>query len=76
MRANPYRIDVALRAHRLTVRRGARVILRMPIGVGRAVTPTLRGLAYVTRLLRQPDPRGLYGPWAFGLSVYSPVRIA
>ncbi|HKG39009.1 MAG TPA: L,D-transpeptidase [Conexibacter sp.] len=73
LRANPYRIDVHLRAHRLTVHRGTRTLLRTPIGVGRAVTPTPRGLAYVTRLLRQPDPRGAYGPWAFGLSLYSPV---
>jgi lipoprotein-anchoring transpeptidase ErfK/SrfK len=73
LRANPYRIDVRLKQHRLTVRRGARTVLRTPIGVGRAVTPTPRGLAYVTRLLKQPDPHGLYGPWAFGLSVYSPV---
>jgi lipoprotein-anchoring transpeptidase ErfK/SrfK len=73
LRTNPYRIDVALHAHRLIVWRGPRAILRTPVGVGRAVTPTPRGLAYVTRLLRQPDPRGAYGPWAFGLSVYSPV---
>jgi lipoprotein-anchoring transpeptidase ErfK/SrfK len=73
LRANPYRIDVRLRAHRLTVRRGVRTVLRTPIGVGRAVTPTPHGLAYVTRLLRQPDPHGTYGPWAFGLSLYSPV---
>jgi L,D-transpeptidase catalytic domain len=73
LRANPYRIDVRLRAHRLVLRRGGIVVLRTPIGVGRAVTPTPRGLAFVTRLLRQPDPHGLYGPWAFGLSLYSPV---
>ncbi|HEX5146076.1 MAG TPA: L,D-transpeptidase, partial [Conexibacter sp.] len=73
LRADPFRVDVRLRAHRLTVRRGGAVVLRTPIGVGRAVTPTPHGLAYVTRLLRQPDPRGVYGPWAFGLSVYSPV---
>jgi lipoprotein-anchoring transpeptidase ErfK/SrfK len=73
LRANPYRVDVRLRAHRLVVRRGARVVLRTPIGVGRAVTPTPRGLAFVTRALRQPDPQGDYGPWALGLSVYSPV---
>jgi len=73
LRTDPYRIDVALRAHRLVVRRGHRVVLRTPIGVGRAVTPTPRGLAFVTALLRQPDPHGLYGPWAFGLSLYSPV---
>jgi len=73
LRTDPYRVDVRLRAHRLVVRRAGRVVLRTPIGVGRAVTPTPRGLAYVTVLLRQPDPRGLYGPWAFGLSLYSPV---
>lgn len=73
LRTDPYRVDVALRAHRLTLRRGAKIVLRTPIGVGRGVTPTPRGLAYVTRLLKQPDPHGLYGPWAFGLSVYSPV---
>jgi len=73
LRTNPYRIDVELRAHRLTLRRGARTLLTTPIGVGHAVTPTPRGLAYVTRLLEQPDPHGIYGPWAFGLSVYSPV---
>ena len=73
LRIDSYRIDVALRTHRLVVRRGGRVVLRTPIGVGRAVTPTPRGLAYVTSLLRQPDPHGIYGPWAFGLSVYSPV---
>jgi L,D-transpeptidase catalytic domain len=73
LRTNPYRVDVRLRAHRLVVRRGARTLLRTPIGVGRAVTPTPLGLAYVTRLLRQPDPHGIYGPWAFGLSVHSPV---
>lgn len=73
LRANPYRVDVRLRAHRLVVHRGDAVVLRTPIGVGQAVTPTPRGLAYLTRLLRQPDPHGTYGPWAFGLSVYSPV---
>jgi len=73
LRTDPYRVVVRLRAHRLTVWRGRRPVLRTPIGVGRAVTPTPRGLAYVTRLLKQPDPRGIYGPWAFGLSLYSPV---
>jgi lipoprotein-anchoring transpeptidase ErfK/SrfK len=73
LRTNPYRVDVRLRAHRLVVTRGGRVVLRSAIGVGRAVTPTPRGLAFVTVLLRQPDPHGLYGPWAFGLSLYSPV---
>jgi L,D-transpeptidase-like protein len=73
LRANPYELTIALKAHRLTLRRDNRVVMREPIGVGRAATPTPKGLAYVTELLRQPDPQGAYGPWAFGLSVYSPV---
>ena len=43
------------------------------MGVGRAVTPTPSGLYYVTELLKQPDPTGLYGPYAFGLSAHSDV---
>jgi len=73
LRVDRYRVTVALRAHRLVVRRGARVVLRAPVGVGRAATPTPVGLAYVIELLRQPHPRGTYGPWAFGLSFHSRV---
>jgi lipoprotein-anchoring transpeptidase ErfK/SrfK len=73
LRADPYSVLVSLRTHRLLVRRGARVVLSAAVGVGRAATPTPAGLYYVTELLRQPDPRGLYGPWAFALSAFSPV---
>ncbi len=48
-------------------------MLRAPIAVGRAVSPTPTGSYFVTDLLRPPDPRGFYGPYAFGLSAYSPV---
>jgi lipoprotein-anchoring transpeptidase ErfK/SrfK len=37
------------------------------------VTPTPSGRYYITELLRQPDPTGLYGPYAFGLSAHSTV---
>jgi lipoprotein-anchoring transpeptidase ErfK/SrfK len=43
------------------------------VAVGASSTPTPRGTFYVTSLLRQPDPTGGYGPYAFGLSGYSPV---
>ena len=36
-------------------------------------TPTPSGLYYIAELLRQPNPNGFYGPWAFALSAYSPV---
>jgi lipoprotein-anchoring transpeptidase ErfK/SrfK len=41
--------------------------------VGRAATPTPAGQFYVTELLRPPNARGAYGPYAFTLSAYSNV---
>src|SRR5436190_15789317 len=52
---------------------GNKKILRTQIGVGRAVTPTPVGLYFITELLKQPDPSGTYGPYAFGLSAHSDV---
>jgi lipoprotein-anchoring transpeptidase ErfK/SrfK len=68
-----YRIVIARRAHRLTLLEDGRVVLRAPIAVGRAVSPTPTGSYFVTDLLRPPDPHGFYGPYALGLSAYSPV---
>jgi lipoprotein-anchoring transpeptidase ErfK/SrfK len=71
---DPYRIEVQLREHRMTVWHGKSVAERDPVGVGRrAVTPTPFGLYYITELLKQPDPTGVYGPYAFGLSAHSDV---
>jgi lipoprotein-anchoring transpeptidase ErfK/SrfK len=52
---------------------GSRVIRAFKIGVGRAVTPTPTGTYFITELLKQPDPAGPYGPFAYGLSAYSGV---
>ena len=68
-----YRVRVELRRHRLAVAHDGRVVMRARIGLGRAVSPTPTGRYFVTELLRPPDPRGFYGPYAFGLSAYSPV---
>ncbi len=73
LRADRYSVLVGLKDRRIVVRDGGRVLIDAPVGVGRAVTPTPTGLYYVTELLRQPDPRGLYGPWAFALSAHSSV---
>ena len=35
--------------------------------------PTPTGIYYIVELLKQPDPNGPYGPYAFGLSAYSHV---
>ena len=67
------KLAVHLRSHRLLLSSGRRVIRRFPIGVGRSVTPTPTGTYFITELLKQPDPAGPYGPFAFGLSAYSGV---
>ena len=68
-----YRIVVDLHAHRITVLRGAAVIDREPIGVGTSATPTPGGHYYTDALFQPPDPRGFYGPYAYGLSGFSNV---
>ena len=66
-------LGVHLGSHRLIVAREDKVVRRIPIGVGQAVTPTPTGTYFITELLKQPNPNGLYGPYAFGLSAYSGV---
>jgi lipoprotein-anchoring transpeptidase ErfK/SrfK len=73
LRRDPYSVSVDLKARRLVARKASRVVLDVAVGVGRAATPTPSGLYYVTELLRQPNPNGLYGPWAFALSAHSHV---
>jgi lipoprotein-anchoring transpeptidase ErfK/SrfK len=69
----PYRVKIDLRAHRLTVWRSGVPILRAPVGVGRAVTPTPAGTYYVVSRIRPYDPGSVYGAFAFGLSAHSNV---
>jgi lipoprotein-anchoring transpeptidase ErfK/SrfK len=64
---------VRLRRHRLIVFRDDRQLWSTPIAEGAAGTPTPRGRLFVAELLRQPDPRGAYGPWVFALSGFSRV---
>lgn len=68
-----YAIDVTLSGHELVLTQGAREVLRTPVGVGRTDRPTPGGDYYTKELLRPPDPNGLYGPYAYGLSGYSNV---
>jgi lipoprotein-anchoring transpeptidase ErfK/SrfK len=69
----PYRIDVSLSARMVTVWNGFRVIRRERAGVGRSIVPTPAGTYYLVELLQQPNPNGVYGPYAFGLSAFSNV---
>jgi lipoprotein-anchoring transpeptidase ErfK/SrfK len=66
-----YRVRVDLIAHRLTLFHRGRVSWQIPIGVGKALTPTPTGVYFIVELLKTPDPGG--GPYAFGLSAYSTV---
>lgn len=58
---------------RAVLRREGRVIWRSRIGVGAPSTPTPSGTFHVRELLRVPNPRGMYGPFAFGTSAYAAV---
>ncbi|HLF41857.1 MAG TPA: L,D-transpeptidase, partial [Acidimicrobiia bacterium] len=42
-------------------------------GIGTRDTPTPGGIFYIKELLQPPNPRGAYGPYAFGLSGFSNV---
>ena len=68
-----YRVVIDLSAFRITVLRGAEVILAEPVGLGTGRTPTPGGKYYIKELLKPPDPRGAYGPYAYGLSGFSNV---
>jgi hypothetical protein len=45
--------------------------MRVPVGRGTGTTPG--GVFYLKELLRPRDPKGAYGPFAYGLSGYSEV---
>jgi lipoprotein-anchoring transpeptidase ErfK/SrfK len=70
---DPYAVSVDLRKRRLHVWKSARLIVNVPVGVGRSVTPTPAGIYFLVELIKQADPNGSYGPYAFGTSAYSNV---
>jgi lipoprotein-anchoring transpeptidase ErfK/SrfK len=70
---DPYRVVVSLGRHRIWVYAGAHLVLTTKAGVGRSVSGTPRGKYFLVDLLKQPDPNGMYGPYAFGTSAFSNV---
>jgi lipoprotein-anchoring transpeptidase ErfK/SrfK len=68
---NPYRIEIDVSEFRLEVYRRGELWLSTEVAIGTGSTPTPRGWFYITELLQPPNPDGLYGPYAFGLSGYS-----
>ncbi len=73
LESDDWSVRIRLRRHRLTVLRDGVRQWSALIAVGAPATPTPRGRFFVTDLLRQPDPRGIYGPWVFALSGFSRV---
>lgn len=67
----PFRIVVALSDYSLKVFDGANEVMQVDIGIGQDERPTPGGVYYVKELLKQPDPNGVYGPYAYGLSGFS-----
>lgn len=66
-------IDIRLRQRTMTIYRGGREWLRVPVVVGAPATPTPTGLFAVQLVAPQRDPDGFLGPWAFHLTAHSRV---
>jgi lipoprotein-anchoring transpeptidase ErfK/SrfK len=64
-------VDLSSRTLRRTV--DGRVTERIPVGVGTPSTPTATGTFFVWVKVTYRDPSGPYGPFALGLSGFSPV---
>jgi lipoprotein-anchoring transpeptidase ErfK/SrfK len=68
-----YRITVSSRAHQLKLYRAGKLVMTEPVGLGNGSTPTPGGVFYLKELLKPANPKGAYGPYAYGLSGYSNV---
>jgi len=62
-----FRLQVARRAHRLTLYSGRSVVLTAPVALGPDAPPAGERL-FVTELVRPPNPAGPYRAFAYGLS--------
>ena len=67
----PYRIEVSLSAHHITVFDKTAILYQGPIATGATATPTPTGSYYLRVLLKSSNPSSVYGPFAFGLSAHS-----
>jgi len=67
------RIVVDLSSHTLRHYRGERLLHRLKVGIGAMATPTAVGTFSVWVKMEYEDASGPYGPFALGLSGFSPV---
>ena len=70
---DPYKIVVDLGAHTLTLLKRGKAALKVPAGIGKGSTPTPGGRYYLAQLYKPPDPKGVYGPFAYALNGFSEV---
>jgi hypothetical protein len=70
-RVNRTSMVINRKKFRATLFKNGKAIWFARIGVGKAGTITPRGFFYVRSRLIPSNPRGIYGPFAFGLSAYS-----
>lgn len=68
-----FEVVVDLGMHRLRVLDGDEVVVDQAVGVGRQDRPTPGGVYYLKELLQPPEPDGVYGAYAYGLSGFSNV---
>lgn len=71
VRPTPWRVVVNLAERRAELRRAGRLVRRVGVAVGTPRNPTPRGLTAVGEIVRQPDPRGFYGPYIITLAAHS-----
>ncbi|WP_233515447.1 L,D-transpeptidase [Marinitenerispora sediminis] len=67
------RVEVDLAELTFAVYEGGDELRSGPVGTGVEENPTPPGRYFVTELVETPDPGGAYGPYAFGLSGFSPT---
>ncbi len=68
-----YALSVDLSDHTLIVYKNGKEVQREIVAVGTRKYPTPTGSFFLRELAKPGNPRGSYGPWAFGLSAYSNV---
>jgi lipoprotein-anchoring transpeptidase ErfK/SrfK len=68
-----YRIVVDRASHHLQAFNHGQLMFDDTVAVGAPETPTPAGEYYVIALLKAPNPNGVYGPYAYGLSGHSEV---
>jgi lipoprotein-anchoring transpeptidase ErfK/SrfK len=67
----PYRVYVELGPRRIRIEKDGVEVFSAPIAIGTAQNPTPTGGTYVTELIENVNPKGSYGPFAFGLALHS-----